>query len=277
MKFKRIIAIATVLVFISCSKKDNGDVNINEKFTISGTVTAPSGVSLEGVVVAFDDGTNVYEITTDETGQYLFEESGNSTIDLKFNGNQIRYLNMRDRQVNFGGFNRTFDKMMVPWEIEEIDFLNTSFVDNNEKMFSLVHYNFEELKIRPSDFKNLTSSIHFDNYETTFTSIQNSEEKEVTVSFYSMPQDSGYTLDNNHTIPYSEVLGWEKILSISTNTTPIGVLEPVKVNLASAYANFPNYDHSGTIIIVSEGMNATLGVTSSVDILEIRLPYGDDF
>jgi len=278
MKFEAIVTIAAFIFFTSCNNNDDGrDVDPNSGNRISGIVTGPSGNPLQGVVVSFDDGTNFREVITDAAGQYFFDERGSGTIDLIFNGNPLRYLDMRDRQVSFGEFDRTFDKMLIPWEIEEIDFLTTPFIDNPDKTYSLIHHDFDELQMQPADFINLTSSIHFNNYETILTSVQSDEERDVTVSFYSMPQNTQYTLDNNETITYTDVLSWEKILTISTTTTPIGVLEPVTVNLASAYANFPDYDHSGSIIMVSEEIPETLGVTSPVDVLEIRLPYGDDF
>lgn len=278
MKFKRIVLLSAFILVLSCKKSEPAPiVPLEVKHKISGIVTTPGGTPLSGVLVTFDDGTNLREVLTNASGQYQFAEYGNSPIDLFFDGNPLWFLNMRNRNVEFGDFDRTYDKMMVPWEIEEMDFLSAPFVDNPDKKFSLVHYGFDELKIKPSDFKNLVGTDYLKDYETTFTSVQSDEEVDITVSFYSMPNGTGYTLENNHTITYADVLTWQKVLSITTTTTPIGVLEPVKVNLAAAYANYADYDHSGTIVMVSEEINETLGVTYEVDVLEIQLPYGDDF
>jgi len=282
MKFKGILAIATLLIFLGCSKKNNSEPEpepevVEKKHKISGIVSGPSGEPLEGVIVSFKDGTNNREVTTNASGEYLFEEFGSRPVDLYFDGNPLRYLNMRDIDVEFGEFDRTFNKMIVPWQIEEMAYLNAQFVDSTEKVFSLIHHNFDELKMQPSDFKNMVNYSQINDYETTLTSVQSDEEADITVSVYSIPEDSGYTIDTYNTITYADVLGWEKILTVETTTTPLDVREPVVVNLAVAYANFPDYNHSGTILMVSEDFNATLGVTSPVDILEIRLPYGDDF
>lgn len=278
MKFKGLVAVITCMVFIGCSKKDKGDDTPvpEEKFSVNGTITALSGTPLNGVRVKFD-GNEEYQDVTDATGAYSFPQIVAGTADLYFDGKPLRYLNMRDRRVEVGGLDRTFDKMLVPWEIEEADFFTQGFIDNEEKIFSLIRYNFEELKMEPSDFKNLIGSIHLPNYETLLTSIQRAEEVEASVSFYSMPNGTEYTELNNENITYEDVLDWRKILTISTASTPIGVLNPVKVNLAQAYADHADYDHSGTIIIVSDDINETLSVTSAIDLLEIRLPYGDDY
>lgn len=280
IKVERILALAVLVLFISCKKSDDTIqpiVKVDLKHKLSGIVTTPGGTPLNGIPVAFEIGKSRYDDTTDEFGKYLFEATGTGQGDLLFDGNQIGYLDMRDRQVEFGGVDRTFDKMMAPWEIEEIYFLTTNFIDIAEKEYSLVHYNFEYFKMQPSDFKNLIGTPYLDDYETIFTSVQSTEETEINVSFYSMPLNSGYTLDNNHTITNSDVLGWRKILTISTSTTLTGDLHPVKVNLASAFADHADYNHSGTIVIVSDAYNSTLGVTSPVDVLDIRLPYGDDY
>ncbi|MFS4491845.1 carboxypeptidase-like regulatory domain-containing protein [Maribacter sp. 2308TA10-17] len=278
MRFKEIAAIVVCVVFVGCSKKDKVDdtpVPV-QKYSVSGTITSPSGTPLNGVRVAFD-GKEEYEDITDAAGKFSFGQIEKGTTDLYFDGKPQRFLNMRDRRVEVGNADLTFDKMLIPWEIEEVDFFTQGFIDNEEKIFSLIRYNFDELKMQPSDFKNLIGSIHLPKYETLLTSVQREEEIEASVSFYSMPNDTEYTDLNNENIMYEDVLSWRKILTISTTTTPLGVLNPVKVNLAQAYADHAEYNHSGTVIIVSDEINETLSVTSAIDLLEIRLPYGDDY
>ena len=83
MRFEKLVILVVFVLFVSCSKKSKTEVVPDVEHTISGIVSAPNGTPLKGVLVTFDYGINHQEITTGDSGQYLFKEKGNGTVSSK--------------------------------------------------------------------------------------------------------------------------------------------------------------------------------------------------